>query len=113
MLIRTGNFWMTFAAICLVPISGGLSYAVSKISKKWFRRYWDTMGDMNGHIEEMYAGHTIVRMLGHEQKSIDEFEEITKRLGKNAFMANMISGILNPVLTLIKNINYLSLCLLR
>ncbi len=112
MLIRTGNFWMTFAAICLVPISGGLSYAVSKISKKWFRRYWDTMGDMNGHIEEMYAGHTIVRMFGHEQKSIDEFEEITKRLGKNAFMANMISGILNPVLTLIKNINYLSLCLL-
>ena len=112
MLIRTGNFWMTFAAICLVPVSGGLSYGVSKISKKWFRRYWDTMGDMNGHIEEMYAGHTIVRMFGHEQTSINEFEEISKRLGKNAFMANMISGILNPVLTLIKNINYLSLCLL-
>lgn len=112
MLIRTGNFWMTFAAICLVPVSGGLSYAVSKISKKWFRRYWDTMGDMNGHIEEMYAGHTIVKMFGHEQTSINEFEEITKRLGKNSFMANMISGILNPVLTLIKNINYLSLCVL-
>lgn len=112
MLIRTGNFWMTFAAICLVPVSGGLSYAVSRLSKKWFRRYWDTMGDMNGHIEEMYAGHTIVRMFGHEQKSINEFKEITTRLGKNAFMANMISGILNPVLTLIKNVNYLSLCLL-
>ncbi len=112
MLIRTGNFWMTFAAICLVPVSGGLSYAVSRISKKWFRRYWDTMGDMNGHIEEMYAGHTIVRMFGHEQKSINEFKDISNRLGKNAFMANMISGILNPVLTLIKNINYLSLCLL-
>ena len=112
MLIRTGNFWMTFAAICLVPFSAGISYFVSRISKKWFRRYWDTMGDMNGHIEEMYAGHTIVRMFGHEQTSILEFEEITKRLGKNSFMANMISGILNPVLTVIKNLNYVTLCIL-
>lgn len=112
MLIRTGNFWMTFAAICLVPVSAGLSYFVSRFSKKWFRRYWDSMGDLNGHIEEMFAGHTIVRMFGHEETSIAEFSEITKRLGKNAFMANMISGILNPVLTVIKNLNYVTLCIL-
>ena len=112
MMLRTGNIWMTLAAIVLVPVSGSLSYSVSKKSKVWFRRYWDTMGDLNGHIEEMYAGHTIVRIFGHEKKSIDEFYDITVRLGKNSFMANMISGILNPVLTLIKNINYVSLCLL-
>ncbi|MBQ9506942.1 MAG: ABC transporter ATP-binding protein [Clostridia bacterium] len=112
MMLRTGNIWMTLAAIVLVPVSGSLSYFVSKKSKVWFRRYWDTMGDLNGHIEEMYAGHTIVRIFGHEKKSIDEFYDITVRLGKNSFMANMISGILNPVLTLIKNINYVSLCLL-
>ena len=112
MMLRTGNIWMTLAAIVLVPVSGSLSYSVSKKSKVWFRRYWDTMGDLNGHIEEMYAGHTIVRIFGHEQKSIDEFYDITVRLGKNSFMANMIAGILNPVLTLIKNINYVSLCLL-
>ncbi|MBR5423971.1 MAG: ABC transporter ATP-binding protein [Clostridia bacterium] len=112
MMLRTGNIWMTLAAIVLVPVSGSLSYSVSKKSKVWFRRYWDTMGDLNGHIEEMYAGHTIVRIFGHEKKSIDEFYDITVRLGKNSFMANMIAGILNPVLTLIKNINYVSLCLL-
>ncbi len=112
MLCRTGNFPMTFAAICLVPVSAFVSYKVSKISKVWFRRYWDTMGDLNGHIEEMYAGHTIVRMFGHEDESVKEFREITERLGKNSFMANMISGILSPVLTLVQNINYVSLCLL-
>ena len=112
MMLRTGNIWMTLAAIVLVPVSGSLSYSVYKKSKVWFRRYWDTMGDLNGHIEEMYAGHTIVRIFGHEKKSIDEFYDITVRLGKNSFMANMIAGILNPVLTLIKNINYVSLCLL-
>lgn len=112
MLLRTGNFWMTFAAVCLVPVAGGLSYGVSRISKKWFRRYWDTMGDLNGHIEEMFAGHTIVRMFGHEDKSIEEFGEITNRLGHTSFVANMIAGVLNPALTLIKNINYVSLCVL-
>ena len=112
MMLRTGNLWMTLAAVALVPVSGSLSYFVSKKSKVWFRRYWDTMGDLNGHIEEMYAGHTIVRIFGHEQQSIDEFRAITERLGRNSFMANMIAGVLNPVLTLIKNINYVSLCLL-
>ena len=112
MMLRTGNLWMTLAAVALVPISGSLSYVVSKRSKVWFRRYWDTMGDLNGHIEEMYAGHTVVRIFGHEKTSVSEFREITERLGKNSFMANMISGVLNPVLTLIKNINYVSLCLL-
>lgn len=112
MMLRTGNLLMTLAATVLVPVSGGLSYYVSKKSKVWFKRYWDTMGDLNGHIEEMYAGHTIVRMFGHEKQSVEEFRNITVRLGKNSFMANMIAGVLNPVLTLIKNINYVTLCLL-
>ncbi len=111
-MLMTGNIPMTLVAICLVPVSAFISYKVSKVSKVWFRRYWDTMGDLNGHIEEMYAGHTIVRMFGHEDESIKEFRSITQRLGHNSFMANMISGILNPVLTLIKNINYVSLCVL-
>ncbi len=112
MMLYSGNLPMTAAAIWLVPVAAFVSYKVSKISKVWFRRYWDTMGDLNGHIEEMYAGHTIVRMFGHEDESVKEFRGITERLGKNSFMANMISGILSPVLTLIKNINYVSLCLL-
>ena len=103
---------MTLLAVCLVPVSGSISYAVSKKSKIWFRRYWDTMGDLNGHIEEMYAGHTLVRMFGHEDRSVREFRDITERLGRNSFVANMIAGILNPVLTLIKNLNSCSLFLL-
>lgn len=110
MMLYKGNLIMTLLSVCLVPVSGFLSYKVSRISKKWFKRYWDTMGDLNGHIEEMYTGHSIIRIFGHEQKSIDEFNVIVKRLGKNSFAANMIAGVLNPTLTLIKNINYVSLC---
>ena len=70
MMLLTKNIWMTLAAIVLVPVSGSISYLVSKKSKVWFRRYWDTMGDLNGHIEEMYAGHTVVRIFGREKESV-------------------------------------------
>jgi len=111
MMVRTGNWLMTLLAIALVPFTGFISYRISKISKKWFRRYWDTLGSMNGHIEEMYAGHSIIRIFGHEERSIDEFRHINGSLCHNAFMANMISGLLTPILTFVKNLNYVVLCI--
>ncbi len=112
MMLRTGNWVMTIAAIFLVPFSGTISYRVSKISRKWYMRYWDTMGAMNGHVEEMYSGHSIVRIFNHEEQSINEFKTINSNLRRNSFTANMIAGILSPVLTLCKNINYVSVCII-
>ncbi len=111
MMVRTGNWLMTLLAVILVPFSGLISYRISRISKKWFRRYWDTLGSMNGHIEEMYAGHNIVRIFGHEDRSVEEFRQINASLCHNAFMANMISGLLSPILTFVKNLNYVLLCI--
>lgn len=112
MMLRTGNWVMTFAAIFLVPFSGTIAYKVAKISKKWFSKYWKSMGAMNGHAEEMYSGHSLVKIFNHEQQSIDEFKIINNNLRKNSFVANMIAGILNPILTFCKNINYVSVCII-
>lgn len=111
MMLRTGNWFMTVVCVCLVPFSGTISYKVSKISKKWFSKYWTSMGALNGHVEEMYSGHSIVRIFNHEQQSIDEFKQINANLRRNSFTANMIAGILNPILTLFQNINYVSVCI--
>lgn len=112
MMLRTGNWVMTVACVFLVPFSGTIAYRVSKISKKWFSKYWASMGAMNGHVEEMYSGHSIVKIFNHEKQSIDEFKMINQNLKKNSFVANMIAGILNPILTLFKNINYVSVCII-
>lgn len=112
MMLKTGNLLLTFAAIFLVPFSGTIAYKVSKISKKWFSKYWSSMGAMNGHVEEMYSGHTLVKIFNHEQQSIDEFKIINRNLRDNSFAANMIAGVLNPVLNLFKNINYVSVCII-
>ena len=112
MMLRTGNWVMTVASIFLVPFSGTIAYKISKISKKWFSRYWSSMGAMNGHVEEMYSGHSLVKIFNHENQSIDEFRTINTNLKNNSFAANMIAGILNPILTLFKNINYVSVCII-
>ena len=112
MMLRSGNMIMTVACVFLVPFSGTIAYKVSKISKKWFSRYWSSMGAMNGHVEEMYSGHSLVRIFNHEKQSIDEFKFINENLKKNSFVANMIAGILNPILTLFKNLNYVTVCII-
>ncbi|MCD7828500.1 MAG: ABC transporter ATP-binding protein/permease [Clostridiales bacterium] len=112
MMLHTGNWVMTVAAVFLVPFSGVISYRVSRISRKWYKRYWNTMAAMNGHVEEMYTGHSIVRIFNYEKQSIDEFRAINTTLKRNSFTANMIAGILKPILTLCKNINYVSVCII-
>lgn len=112
MMLNSGNIVMTLAAIFLVPFSGTIAYKVSKISKKWFSKYWGSMGAMNGHVEEMYSGHSIVKIFNHEEKSIEDFNTINRNLRKNSFVANMIAGILNPILTMCKNINYIIVCII-
>ena len=112
MMIRTGNLLMTLAAVFLVPFSGTIAFKLAKISKKWFSKYWSSMGAMNGHVEEMYSGHTLVKLFNHEKQSVDEFRIINNNLRKNSFSANMVAGILNPLLTLFKNINYVSVCII-
>ncbi len=105
MMIKNGVWQMTLVAVIFVPISTAISYGISRRSKVWFKRYWNSMGDLNGHIEEMYSGHNIVRIFGHEKKSIEEFDRINDNLRFAGRRANIISGLINPILNLIMNID--------
>jgi ATP-binding cassette subfamily B protein len=68
------------------------------------------LGALNGHVEEMYTGHPIVKAFGHEQKSIAKFEEINARLYEAGRKAQFVSGIIMPLMTLINNIGYVLIC---
>ena len=83
MMIQRDNIIMTIASIFLVPVSGTIAYRVSKISKRWFKKYWNSMGAMNGHVEEMYSGHSLVKIFNHEQQSIDDFKTINNNITSN------------------------------
>ncbi|HOJ35911.1 MAG TPA: ABC transporter ATP-binding protein [Clostridiales bacterium] len=104
------NWLMTAIIVVFVPLSTLISYRISRISKRLFRDLWDRTGELNGHIEEMYTGHSIVKLFGYEKQSIAEFDQINEDLMKTASKANFISGTINPLLTFVNNIVYVLLC---
>ncbi len=104
------NWRLAIVSMILVPISGFFARIISKKSKKLFRLYWDRVGDLNGHIEEMYTGHNIVRIFNHEKEAIREFDEITDELQVSSVRANFVSGLLRPILNFFSNFTYVLVC---
>ena len=104
------NWQLAIVSMILVPISGFFARIISKKSKKLFRLYWDRVGDLNGHIEEMYTGHNIVRIFNHEKEAIHEFDEIADDLQVNSVRANFVSGLLRPILSFFSNFTYVLVC---
>src|SRR3712207_7360882 len=78
----------------------------SKQSQKFFSAQQKELGELNGHIEEMYTGHKVVKAFGYEEKSINKFDEINERLYQAGWKAQFISGIIMPMMNFINNIGY-------
>lgn len=101
---------MTLITVSVIPACLVVTLIIAKHSKKYFRAQWEKTGELNGHIEEMYNGHNIVKMFGHEEKAINEFDEINEELYESSRKAQFISGIIMPMLSFISNIGYVMIC---
>ncbi len=97
---------LTLISIIIIPLSGVLMMLVVKRSQKYFIGQQKTLGDLNGHIEEMYTGHNVVKAFGHEKKAIAEFDEINERLYGVGWMAQFLSGLIMPIINFIGNLGY-------
>ena len=103
---------LTAATIVPLPLGGLAAMLILKKSKKYFREQWKRTGDINGHIEEMFTGHRIVRAFGHEKTAIGEFNAINTELTKDSGRAQFFSGLLGPVISFVKNIGYVFICVI-
>ncbi|MFI3253502.1 MAG: ABC transporter ATP-binding protein [Eubacteriales bacterium] len=84
---------------------------VMKNAQKFFRNQQKYLGAINGHIEEMYAGHTVVKAYNGEAKALEIFNEINGNLKLSAFKAQALSGLMMPVMTFIGNFGYVAVCI--
>lgn len=105
------NILLTAITILIIPLSAIVISIIAKKSQKYFSRQWKVTGDLNGHVEEMFTGHQIVKAFGNENKSIEKFNEINEELYKVSWKAQFISGIIKPIMDLGSNINYVIICL--
>jgi ATP-binding cassette subfamily B multidrug efflux pump len=103
-------FWMSpllaLVSLLTVPLSFVVTMLIAKRSQKQFAAQWEWTGSLNGHVEQMYTGHELVKVFGHSQRAVEEFDELNTRMYEASFKAQFISGIIQPAMMFISNLNY-------
>lgn len=97
---------MTLIVFVTLPLSVVITTKIAKTSQKYFKKQQKTLGELNGHVEEMYTGHQVVKLFGHEKQSVEDFKEINEELYNVGWKAQFISGIIMPLMGLVNNIGY-------
>ncbi|HYM97383.1 MAG TPA: ABC transporter ATP-binding protein, partial [Candidatus Sulfotelmatobacter sp.] len=102
------------AAISLVtvPLSIGVTILIARRSQREFAAQWKLTGTLNGHVEEMHTGHTLVQVFGRRQKALDEFVRQNEELYRASFRAQFLSGIIQPALQFLANLNYVAIAVI-
>ena len=104
------NALMSLAAIGSSLIGFMFMFAVIKRSRKYFQRQQKNLGDMNGHVEEMYSGHDIVRVYGATGQAKAEFKRINNNLYESAWKSQFFGGLMMPFMSFIGNFGYVAVC---
>lgn len=103
---------MTLIAVCVLPVSMVLIGLVMKRSQKYFAHQQAALGDVNGHIEEMYGGHNVVKAFNGEAASVEQFNEYNDNLYESAWKSQFFSGLMQPITGFVGNVGYVAVCLL-
>jgi ATP-binding cassette, subfamily B, multidrug efflux pump len=103
-------FWISpllaLIALVTVPVSVWVTTRIGKRSQPQFVAQWATTGKLNGHIEEMFTGHSLVKVFGRESEAAETFREHNNKLYASSFRAQFISGLIQPAMMFISNVNY-------
>ena len=106
------SWQMTIVALMVLLLSSVFIVTIMKLSQKHFLRQQKELGKLNGHIEEMYAGHQVMRVFNGKKRSIEKFSRINQRLYRSAWKSQFLSGLMFPVMSLVGNIGYVGVAVL-
>lgn len=107
----TMSWQMTLIALGIIPVSFAIIALVVKKSQKQFTMQQEYLGDLNGHVEEMYGSHTLVKAFNGEKKSIEEFEDMNTKLHSSAWKSQFLSSLMMPIMNFISNLGYVAVCI--
>lgn len=111
MMFKT-NVLMTLTAVIATMIGFGLMSRITSHSQKYFSRQQANLGALNGHIEEIYSGHTVVKAYNGEKNAKKVFDELNNNLRDSAFKAQSLSGLMQPLMAFIGNFGYVAVCVM-
>ncbi len=105
-LMLTISPLLSLVVVLTLPLSLLITMGLAKRSQNYFRRQQRALGILNGHVEEMYTGHKIVKAFGHEGKSIAEFRDLNENLYNAGWRAQFVSGMIMPLMRFVGNLGY-------
>ena len=100
---------LALVSLIAIPLSAFASVRIAKRSQKEFIAQWDWTGKLNGHIEEMYTGHSVVRVFGRRKEAQETFGQLNDELYESSFKAQFYSGIIQPATQLVSNLIYVGI----
>ena len=102
---------LTLIALLIIPMSGILAAFIVKKSQKYFSANSKYLGEVNGHVEEIYSGHLIVKTYNYENDAIEKFDELNGKLLDASFKSQFYSAVMHPVTGFLGNLTYVIVCL--
>ena len=111
-MMFTISWQLTIVALCVIPVSGLFIAGVVKKSQKYFSSQQEYLGHVNGHVEEMYGSHIVVKAFNGEAESAEKFARFNDSLYESAWKSNFLSGLLIPIMGFISNLGYVGICIL-
>jgi ATP-binding cassette subfamily B protein len=103
---------MTLVALLIIPLSLLVTKVVIGQSQKYFRQQQDYLGHVNGHVEEMYGGHEVMKAFNGETKSVETFDQYNNTLYTSAWRSQFLSGMMHPIMGFIGNLGYVAVTIL-
>ncbi len=106
------SWLMTLVALVILPISAVLILVVVKRSQRYYKQQQDYLGHVNGHIEEMFGGHVVMKAFNGEERSIEKFNGINGTLYDSAWKSQFFSGLMMPMMNFVGNLGYVAMAIL-
>jgi ATP-binding cassette subfamily B multidrug efflux pump len=103
---------LALVSVLAVPLSIVVTVLIAGRSQKQFVAQWASTGSLNGHVEEMHTGHSIVKVFGRQQEVIETFDRENEKLYDASYQAQFISGIIQPSMNFIANLNYVAIAVI-
>lgn len=101
---------LTLVMVVMIPISIGLILLIVKMSQKYFLKQQQELGEINGQIEEIYSAHTVVTVFNGQKKAQEKFDKTNNELYKAGYKAQILSGLMHPIMNFIGNLTYVAVC---
>jgi ATP-binding cassette subfamily B protein len=103
---------MTLVALTIIPLSMVIVGVVIKQSQKYFKQQQDFLGHVNGHVEEMYGGHIVMKAFNGEEESVEKFDTFNETLFSSAWKSQFLSGLMMPIMSFVGNLGYVAVSIL-